>query len=120
LLNVTQGGSAHAAYTYDPDNLLLLTENLSRSTNPNRLITRKYDDYLRATGYKLGTTADDDLYAQTTYGYDAAGRAETFTYLRTPEGGGTSSPHQFTYDYEDSSRGLISTLTGPTHTVTNT
>jgi len=60
LLNVTQGGSNHATYTYDPSDLRLLTERNSRNLNPTRFLTRKRDTFLRSTGYTLGSLNDPD------------------------------------------------------------
>ena len=117
LVSVTQGGSNHATYTYDPGDLMMQTERHARNTNPSRLLTRKRDTYLRATGYTLGSVADPDSINEVTYTYGLEGRAQE---LSCPEGGVTPAPHTFTYNYEAASRHLISSVTGPAHLVTNT
>lgn len=77
-----------------------------------RTLERHRDQYLRLDGLELKDGSSPDYAAS--YGYDAAGRIKhadpSFPLPSTPD---------FSYGYLADSGGLISTVTGPAHTVTN-
>lgn len=78
----------------------------------SRTLIRHEDTILRPAGWQLkdGTSVDHSA----GYGYDNAGRLQHVDPAYPLPG----SP-AFTYAYEDDSLGLLDTLTGPAHTVTN-
>ncbi|QTN31241.1 RHS repeat-associated core domain-containing protein [Akkermansiaceae bacterium] len=120
-------GLATSAFTYSstlaPDTETI-TYNLPGQTAFTRVIDRSRDNLNRPSGWKYGTAAQyaagweqsgsPDLENQAAYGYDTAGR------LSTVSGGGLNPPSQFTYGYEPNSYGMLRSVTGPAHTVTNT
>lgn len=112
MTKVTAGGANHFDYTYDPDTFQLETEKGYLGFS-YRLLTRKYDDFLRPTGQTLGTHGSPGSIHETTYTYDDAGLLLTAAYQQA--GGAVKT---FAYDYYGGSGGLIKTVTGPTHEVT--
>lgn len=117
VATVTQGTGATQnvhTYGYDATTLQLDSETVSYDNGSHvRTLDRHYDSLLRPAGYELknGTTAE----TASSYGYDAAGRLYQV---------GTSYPlpasPEFTYGYLAESGGMVETVTGPAHTVTNT
>jgi len=79
-----------------------------------RTLSRSYDQYLRPAGYQLktGTLNTENSAA---YTYDTAGRLAT---VSAPAGGSPATAG-FTYDYLADTYGLVQSVTGPAHTVTN-
>jgi RHS repeat-associated protein len=77
-----------------------------------RTLLRHEDSLLRPAGFELKNGAVVDH--ATAYGYDTAGRPKyvdpSYPLPATPA---------FAYGYEDDSIGLLKTVTGPAHTVTN-
>jgi RHS repeat-associated protein len=73
-----------------------------------RVLDRSQDNLQRDSGWQLkdGTTIENEV----AYVYDTAGRLASVT---SPAG-------PFTYAYQANSMGLLSIVTGPAHTVTNT
>jgi RHS repeat-associated protein len=108
LATVTRGGATHFTYTYSSTDLRLSTEIQNDAFLAPRLLTRKRDSILRPTGYKLGTTTDEDAVSEVTYGYDTAGRFSTVTYQRVPGSSTPPTPQTFTYgyNYETSEEGF--------------
>ena len=110
----TSNGIAKTTYAYDAATLVLNTETVSYDIDGDstyeltRIIDRHQDNLLRPTGFDLkdGATVE----TQASYTYDAARRLGTVT-------DGTDT---FTYGYLPESYGLVKTVTGPAHTVTNT
>ncbi len=79
-----------------------------------RLLDRKTDNLLRYTGADL-RLPDTSLVVGQTLAYHAdSGRLDTVT------GKLNGSDNTFTYSYQANSYGLIASVTGPAHTVTNT
>ena len=116
---VTQTNQSKISYAYDSANLALDTETIQYDLDHNgsyeftRVLDRSRDFLNRDNGFQLkdGTTLEN----QATYGYSATdGRL-----LNVVGGGDVSSPQTFTYGYTSNSN-LLQTVTGPTHTVTNT
>ncbi|WP_346189740.1 LamG-like jellyroll fold domain-containing protein [Rubritalea halochordaticola] len=114
---VTQGSGSSVnvhSYSYDSGILLLDSETISYANASHvRTIGRHYDELLRPEGYELKTGTSVE--AGASYGYDNAGRLYQV---------GTSYPlpgsPEFTYGYLAESGGMVETVTGPAHTVTNT
>ena len=115
---VTQSNQSKITYSYDSTNLALDTETVKYDLDHDgtydftRVLDRSRDTLNRNSGWQLkdGTTLEN----QVTYGYSATdGRLTTVV-----GGGDTSSPQTFSYGYTPDS-GLIQTVTGPIHTVTN-
>ena len=80
-----------------------------------RVVERKADTLLRDTGADLRVTSGGSLDAGSTLAYHASeGRLETVTANLN----GTN--RAFSYGYKANSYGLLETVTGPAHTVTNT
>ncbi len=103
-------------YTYNAADLTLTTETVTvagASSPVAKTITRHYDNLLRPAGMELkdGTTVENAV----SYGYDTAGRLQSldasYPLPTTPD---------FTYSYQANSYGLVSTVTSPVHTITNT
>jgi RHS repeat-associated protein len=107
---------AKSEYTYDPATLALKTETISYDLDGqpgfefSRVIDRSRDTLGRDTGWQLenGTTVEN----QAAYAYGSDGR---LSQVSNPQISNTP----FTYSYLPNSN-LISTVTGPVHTVTNT
>jgi RHS repeat-associated protein len=78
----------------------------------SRTLVRYEDSLLRPAGFELKNVAVVDHAAS--YGFDTAGRLKhvdpSYPLPVNPD---------FNYDYEDDSIGLVGTVTGPAHTVTN-
>ena len=122
---VRQGGNRHD-YNYDEVNLVLNTETIEYYIDEDgvsefvRFLDRHHDALLRSSGYELrtgnGTAATVDV--ATSYGYDAAGRLQhVHPSYPLPE---VAANRDFTYGYSvPNSFGLIRTVTGPAHIVTN-
>ncbi|SHK49606.1 RHS repeat-associated core domain-containing protein, partial [Rubritalea squalenifaciens DSM 18772] len=117
VATVTQGAGAAQnvhTYSYDASTLQLDSETISYANATHvRTIDRHYDSLLRPEGYELktGSTVETAV----SYGYDNAGRLHQV---------GTSYPlptsPEFTYGYLAESGGMVETVTGPAHSVTNT
>ncbi len=114
---VTQASQSKITYAYDPTNLTIDTETIQYDLDHDgtyefaRVLDRSKDTLTRDTGFQLkdGTTIEN----QANYGYSATdGR---LSQISNPQ----ISNLQFTYGYVPNSN-LIQTVTGPTHTVTNT
>ncbi len=129
LTLVTRGGNTHFTYTYSSTDLGVLTEIQNDADHDLRLLTHKRDGYLRPTGYKLGTTSDDDAISEVTYGYDTAGRFSSLTYQRVPGAGSPPAAQTFNYGYNYQLNGsyheaggsnsslMPFSISGPAHTV---
>jgi RHS repeat-associated protein len=111
--NVTNG-VATTTYVYDGTTLALDTETISYDLNAastpdfTRVIDRSQDTLERDNGWQLknGATIENEVI----YAYDITGRL----------GSATSPAGTFSYAYQANSMGLLHTVTGPAHTVTNT
>ena len=81
-----------------------------------RVLHRKMDDTLRNAGADLHLTsaANSGLVTGSTLAYSASGRLNTATASLN------GVNNIFTYGYTANSYGLIASVTGPAHTVTNT
>ena len=105
-LTVTQGTNTHS-YAYHATTLALDKETINYN-GFIRVLDRAQDNLLRPAGFELKNGAAVETAAS--YGYDAVGRLATVTQ-------GTDT---FTYGYQPNTFGLVKTVTGPAHTVTNT
>ncbi len=81
-----------------------------------RVLHRKMDDTLRNAGadLRLTSAANSGLVTGSTLAYSASGRLNTATARLN------GADNVFTYGYTANSYGLIASVTGPVHTVTNT
>ena len=81
-----------------------------------RVLHRKMDDTLRNAGadLRLTSAANSGLVTGSTLAYSASGRLNTATASLN------GADNVFTYGYTANSYGLIASVTGPAHTVTNT
>ena len=114
LDTVAQGGNEHV-YVYDAD-LRLDTETVTYDLDEDgvvdftRVLDRSLDGQLRPDGWQLENGGAVEHAAS--YGYDEAGRLEhvdpSFPLPTAPA---------FTYGYEDNSYSLVSSVTGPAHSV---
>ncbi|MEI6656008.1 MAG: hypothetical protein WCP45_14690 [Verrucomicrobiota bacterium] len=114
IKTVTRAGILHATYTYDPTTLRLVTENLNQDTAAARTLNRYYDALGRPLSIKVGTEYT------TAIGFDIAGRLNCV--WDHPALDGNQAPigaAAFNYGYQGSSYTLVSSVTGPAHTVTN-
>lgn len=110
---VYRGNSIHAQYTYNGPGMSLSQEDLNQDTALPKTLIHHRDTYLRPES--LAVTGD----YTTGYGYDTAGRLDRVWHHPVLDNGVPEDPHTFTYAYEDDSYHLISSVTGPVHTVTN-
>ena len=116
-------GAGTRTFSYAATSLNLIAENFAGTVNGT--LHRAYDAYNRSTGYALANAVGDDLLTAATYGYDTRGRFAQVHGNAVPAGAPSiahslspiASP--FTYTRAANSD-LISTVTGPAHTVTNT
>jgi RHS repeat-associated protein len=123
----TQVNLSSFSFTYNPTTLAPATETLAYDLDEDgtpdftRVLHRSQDTLGRESGWRLGTESqhqagwvdsngDPDRENQTAYTYsETTGRFGTVT---SPAGA-------FTYAYEANSMGLLYTVTGPVHVVTN-
>jgi RHS repeat-associated protein len=112
---------AQTEFTYRTDNLLPDTEVVQQDLDGNgtvdfqRTFVRQYDALLRSTGYLLEsapTVTEQSL----TYGYETVAGRYSSVAAQTLSG----PVNTFTYGYDAARPGLLSTVVGPAHTVTNT
>jgi RHS repeat-associated protein len=130
LLTSTTDLATQNVLSYRADNLQVETETVQQDLDGNgtvdfqRSFTRGYDAFQRSTGYSLQSTTgipavnvpNSSPEVGIAYSFEpVAGRLGTVA--STSAGAAASS---FTYVYDPARAGLISTLTGPAHTVTNT
>jgi RHS repeat-associated protein len=110
-------GVAKSIFAYNAGNLQINTETIQYDLDPatpgyefTRILDRSQDTLGRDSGWELknGTTIENSV--ATTYG-SADGRLATVA--------GASGSGIFQYGYEPNSN-LVATITGPSHTVTNT
>ena len=111
---VTQTNQSQIEYTYAAD-LSIDTETISYDVNPDGTydFTRALDRHDRLLGRDMGWAlkAGNTTENQADYAYDATtGRLATVA----------DASSSFSYGYVDNSQGLLHTVTGPVHTVTNT
>ena len=103
-------------FTYDPGTLDTDTETVSHDIDLNgtpeltRVIDRSRDSLGRSTGWELknGATVENSVQ------YDYSLSDGRISEISNPQ-----ISNSFTYGYEPNSYGLIKTVTGPVHTVTN-
>jgi RHS repeat-associated protein len=111
-------GTATTTYAYDSATLVLDTETIAYNTDGNpgadftRILDRSRDNLNRDTGWELKDASNVENSATYTYG-STDGR------LASVGRGDTPVPQSFNYSYLPNSN-LLSTVTGPAHSVTNT
>ena len=113
-------GAGTRTFSYDVASLNLVAENFAGTVNGT--LHRTYDTYNRPTGYALANAAGDDILTAATYGFDNRGRFSQVHGDTVPAGISIAhnlSPLAFNYTRVANSD-LISTVTGPAHTVNNT
>jgi RHS repeat-associated protein len=115
---VTQASQSRNTYSYNPTNLTLASELVNYDLDHDgtyeftRTLDRSRDSLLRDSGYSL-KTANSTLETSAAYSYSATdGRISQISNPLIPN-------QLFTYSYLPSSN-LLSTVSGPIHTVTNT
>jgi YD repeat-containing protein len=115
---VTQASQSRITYSYNPTNLTLASELVNYDLDHDgtyeftRTLDRSRDSLLRDSGYSL-KTANSTLETSAAYSYSATdGRISQISNPLIPN-------QIFTYSYLPSSN-LLSTVSGPIHTVTNT
>lgn len=109
-------GTGTTQYAYRVSDLQLERETLNGLLN--KTLERGYDSLGRPSGQKVGDysgSAFTVLDHCVGYEYDAAGRIGSVIHAA-----GTPEAKTFAYTYVPNSAGLIATMTGPVHTVTNT
>ena len=120
-------GAGTRTFSYDATSLNLIEENFAGTVNGT--LHRTYDAYNRSTGYALigaslaTPSPDEEVLTAATYGYDNRGRLAQVNGNAVPSGvpsiSHSLSPLAFNYARVANSD-LISTVTGPAHTVNNT
>jgi hypothetical protein len=111
---------AQTEFTYRTDNLLPDTEVVQQNLDGNgtvdfwRTFTRQYDALLRNTGYLLKSSPSATEQALT-YGYETVAGRYGSVAAKTLSG----PVNTFTYSYDAARTRLLSTVVGPSHTVTN-
>ncbi len=106
VISVLRGGEQHFTYTYDPNDLGILTETQDDEPVSPRLITHKRDGILRDVGYLFGTPLQGseapvpDAISEVIYSYDSAGRFSSVSYARDPSAATPPLPEVFTYGYQ--------------------
>ena len=111
LSSVTRAGEPHASYAYDAVTLVLKQESLNQDLSAIASnLERCYDDFLRPEKNFIDLGGAGPIYSAT-YGYDDAGRLSTVL---------SQAARSFTYGYLPNSYGMVETVTGPVHTVTDT
>ena len=120
-------GAGTRIFSYNATSLNLIAENFAGTINGT--LHRTHDAYNRPTGYALvgaslaTPSPDEEVLTAATYGYDSHGRFAQVTGNAVPSGAPSIahslSPLAFSYARVANSD-LISTVTGPAHTVTNT
>jgi RHS repeat-associated protein len=115
---VTQASQSRITYSYNPTNLTLASELVNYDHDRNgtyeftRTLDRSRDSLLRDSGYSL-KTANSTLETSAAYSYSATdGRISQISNPLIPN-------QLFNYSYLPSSD-LLSTVSGPIHTVANT
>jgi RHS repeat-associated protein len=115
---VTQASQSRNTYSYNPTNLTLASELVNYDLDHDgtyefsRTLDRSRDSLLRDSGYSL-KTANSTLETSAAYSYSATdGRISQISNPLIPN-------QIFNYSYLPSSN-LLSTVSGPIHTVTNT
>ncbi|MEI6675826.1 MAG: RHS repeat-associated core domain-containing protein [Verrucomicrobiota bacterium] len=103
-----------AIYGYDDTDFHLATEALDYGSSFTKTLSRYTDSTGRPRSLKVGTDYTS------AYGFDDAGRLKQVWDHPVLTGVEPAGNPSFTYGYVNSSNGLVETVVGPAHTVTNT
>jgi RHS repeat-associated protein len=119
-------GTGTRNFAYDPTTQTLTQEVYTGTLNAT--LNRAYDDYTRPTGYALVDPTGAAITTAATYAYDTDGNFHQVQGDTIPSqfessfaNANTANLTSYTFTYNRvANSDLISTVTGPVHTVTNT